>query len=229
MIVLAAIAAVPTRADAQEPAAAQVPTLITRGEATLRRSPDQAMLVAAVLTRARSPREAQQQNAAVMASVHQRLSALGLPKDALRTLGYSIQQEFDFPDGRRVARGYAAHNAVEVRIDAIDRVGEILDAAVQAGATSVDGIRFELKDRSAAEREALRLAVVDARARADAAAAGAGRVVDRVLRIDDSRQPQVRGPMMMAAEARLGGQPETPVAPGLIEIHADVTLTVSIK
>ena len=40
------------------------------------------------------------------------------------------------------------------------------------------------------ERDALRHAVEDARARADALAAGAGRTVDRVIRIDDSRQPR---------------------------------------
>ena len=129
-----------------------------------------------------------------------------------------------------MARGFLASNAIELRLDALERVGELLDALVQAGATSVEGARFELKDRTAVEREALRLAVVDARARADAAAAGAGRTVDRVLRIDDSRQPQLRGPMMMAAEARaLDGQPQTPVAPGLLEVRAEVALTVSIK
>lgn len=230
MVSLAAVTLLSAPAAAQDAASTLVPSIVTRGEAVLRRPPDQAILVAAVVTRARSPRDAQQQNAAAMTTVQQRLAALGLQKDAIRTLGYTIQQEFDFPDGRRVARGFLASNAIELRLDALERVGELLDALVQAGATSVEGARFELKDRTAVEREALRLAVVDARARADAAAAGAGRTVDRVLRIDDSRQPQLRGPMMMAAEARaLDGQPQTPVAPGLLEVRAEVALTVSIK
>ena len=81
------------------------------------------------------------------------------------------------------------------------------------------------------EREALRLAVVDARARADAAAAGAGRTVDRILRIDDTRQPpSPRPPMPMAMAARAADQQvSTPVEPGEIEIRAQVTLTVAIK
>ena len=68
----------------------------------------------------------------------------------------------------------------------------MLDAVVQAGATSIGGVRFDLKDRAGAEREALRLAVADARARAEAAAAGAGRTIDRVLRIDDTRRETPR-------------------------------------
>ena len=114
------------------------PSIVTTGEAVVRRAPDQAFVTVSVESRARNPRDAQRQNAETMTAVQQRIAAAGVPKDAVRTLGYNIQQEFDFIEGRRVARGYLARNAVEVRVDAVDRTGEILDAAVQAGATSVD-------------------------------------------------------------------------------------------
>ena len=51
---------------AQEPSAPQVPSIVTSGEAVVRRAPDQAMIYAAVETRARSPRDAQRQNADLM-------------------------------------------------------------------------------------------------------------------------------------------------------------------
>src|SRR5262249_46642569 len=155
-----------------------------------------AFVTAAVETRARAPRDAQQQNAAAMTAIVQRLGAAGVGQDAIRTLGYTIQQDADFVNGRRVPKDFVARNAIEIAVDAAERTGDLIATAVQAGATSVDRIRFDVKERAALEREALRLAVVDARARADAAAAGAGRTVDRVLRIDDSRQPEFRGPMM---------------------------------
>jgi len=66
-------------------------------------------------------------------------------------------------------------------VDEVGRAGELLDVAVQSGATATGGVRFDLRDREGAEREALRLAVVDARARAEAAAAGAGRAIDHYL------------------------------------------------
>src|SRR5207248_4760075 len=97
--------------------------------------------------------------------------------DAIRTIGIDLQQEFDFPQGRRVAREFVARNTIEVRVDDLARVGDVLDVAVQAGAAATSGVRFDLRDRSGAEREALRLAVADARARADAAAAGTGRSI----------------------------------------------------
>jgi uncharacterized protein YggE len=229
MVVVAALVLSPWPARAQD-AASSVPSIVTSGEAVVRRAADQAFVVAAVETRARNPRDAQQQNAAGMSAAQQRVMALGIPRDAIRTLGYTIQQEFDFPDGRRVPRGFAARNAVEIRLDAVERVGEIVDAVVPAGASTIDRVRFEVRDRAAVEREALRLAVVDARARADAAAAGAGCTIDRILRIDDTRQPPPRPPMPMAMAARAADQQvSTPVEPGEIEIRAQVALTVAIR
>jgi len=217
-----------TVAAAQQPPNPQVPTIVTTGQAMIHRAPDQAFVSVAVETRARQPRDAQKQNADAMSVVQQKLVEAGIQKEAIRTTGYSIQQEFDFTNGRRVPRDFLAHNGLEVRLDGVDRVGEILDLVVQAGATSVAGIRFDLKDRTMLERDVLMHAVEDARARADALAAGAGRTVDRVLRIDDTRQPHVPQPVMMMRAQAADAAP-TPIEPGLIEIEAQVTLTVSIK
>ena len=82
----------------------------------------------------------------------------------------------------------------------LPKVGEILDLAVGAGATSVTGVRFDLKDRSGAEREALKRAVEDARAPGQAAArapACQGRA-DAPDRGAARRRLMAPPPMMMA-------------------------------
>lgn len=226
---VASIAAVGPAA-AQDAVRPEVPSIVTSGEASVRRAPDRVFITAAVESRARNPRDAQRLNADVMTKVQQALRAAGLEGDTVRTLGYSIQQEVDYANGRRVLRDYLAWNGVEVRLDAVDRTGDILDVVVQAGATSVTGIRFDLQDRASVERDALRLAVIDARARAEAAAAGAGRAVGDVLRIDDTRQggPAPR-PMFAMARGAADAQEATPIEPGEIEIRATVTLTVAIR
>jgi uncharacterized protein YggE len=216
-------------AEAQDNPLQLVPTIVTTGTATIQRPPDQAFVAAAVESRAKSPQEAQRQNASAMTAVQQRVTSLGIAREATRTLGYTIQQEVDFVDGRRVVRGFLARNALEVRVDNLERLGEVIDAVVQAGATSISDIRFDLRDRAGAEREALRAAVADARARADAIAAGANRTVDRVLRIEDAIAPvPPPRPAMMAMAAR-DVQVETPIEPGRLEIRAQVTLTVTVK
>jgi uncharacterized protein YggE len=217
---------------AAAPAAAppHTPVVVTVGDAVVRRTPDRAFVVVSVETRAKSPREAQRLNAEAMTAVQQRLAQARLPKDAIRTTGYDLQQEFDFVQGRRVPREFVARNGIEVRLDDVARTGEIVDAVVQSGATTVSGIRFDLQDRDGAEREALRLAVADARARAEAAASGAGRTIDRVLKIEDSRDGVIVPPRPIMTMARAAESPaQTPVEPGTIEIHARVTLTASMR
>lgn len=213
------------------PAQAGPAVIVTSGEATVKRAPDRAWVSIAAESRARSPREAQRANADAMTAVLGRVKAAGVPADAVRTSGYDLQPEFDFANGRQTLRGYVARNGVEVRVDDLPRAGEIIDAAVGSGATSVSGIRFDLKDRASAEREALTRAVSDARARADAAAAGAGATIDRVVRIEEQRMPpqEPRPVMMMRATMAQAAPPETPITPGELEIRASVTMTVAIR
>jgi uncharacterized protein YggE len=226
---LAAVLLLSAPAGAQD-LAATLPVVVTAGEGMLQRAPDRAFVTVAVEARAKSPRDAQRQNADAMAEVLKRLSDARVPKDSIRTLGYGLEQEFDFVQGRRVARGFVARNAVEVRVDDVTRIGEVVDTVVQGGATTVSGIRFDLQDRAAVEREALRLAVADARARAEAAASGAGRTIDRIIRIEDARASPMPPPRPMAAMAmRTEAAQETPIEPGVIEVRARVTLTASLK
>ena len=225
-LMLAMLAAAPLQAQEATPS---VPVIVTTGEAVVRRAPDRVVVTLAVESRARGPRDAQKQNGDAMTAVQKRLADARLPKEAVRTLGYDLEQEFDYVEGRRIPRDFVARNSIEVTLDEVGRTGEIIDASVQAGATTVSGIRFDLQDRDAVEREALRLAVADARGRADAAAVGAGRTVDRVLRIEDARQDQVLPPRPMLSARAATAAVETPIAPGLIEVHARVTLVVSMK
>ena len=164
-----------------------------------------------------------------MTPVIARLRAAGIPAEAIRTVGYDLQQEWDYVNNQRVSRGYVARNTIDVRVDTIDRIGELLEMAVGSGATSVGGVRFDLKDRVRLEREALRLAVEDARARADAAAAGAGRSIDRVLRID-AQSGGAPVPMPRVALLREQAASDAPpIAAGQMEIRAQVTLTSILK
>jgi uncharacterized protein YggE len=209
-------------------AATETPVIVTTGEGIVKLAPDRAWVSIAAESRARNPREAQRTNAEAMKAVLDKLTAMGLSGDAIRTSGYDLQPEYDYANGRQTLRDYIARNSVEVRVDDIARAGDVLDAAVGSGATSVSGIRFDLKNRDVAEREALRLAVADARARANAAASGAGLHVERVVRIEEQRvvvpepRPMVRT-MTMQAEAA------PPIAPGELEVRANVTMTSAVR
>ncbi|MBI3047596.1 MAG: SIMPL domain-containing protein [Acidobacteria bacterium] len=215
------------------PAAAQQPRdealVVTSGEGVVQAAPDRAWVALTTESRAGSPREAQRRNAEAMTAVQARLRAAGVPADAIRTIAYDLQPEWDFVNNRRVSRGYVARNTIELRIDAIERVGDLLEVAVESGATSVGGVRFDVKERDRLEREALRLAVADARAKADAAAAAAGRAVERVRRIEEHGVVSPPPIPVVAAREALQASDAPPIAGGQIELRARVTLTAELK
>ena len=135
--------------------------VITSGEGLIQVAPDRAWITIAAETRGPSAKEAQQRNTEAMRPVQDALRKAGLSAEVIRTVGYDLQQEFDFVNNRRVSRGYVARNSIEVRVDDVSRLGELLELSVGQGATTVHGLRFDLKDRARLEREALRQAVAD--------------------------------------------------------------------
>jgi uncharacterized protein len=207
------------------------PSVITTGEGIVQAVPDRAWITIGAESRASSAREAQKKNVDAMAPVQAGLRKAGLPADAIRTIGYDVQYEWDYVNNRRVGRGYVARNTIEVRVDTVDRMGEFLEIAVGSGATSLGGIRFDLKDRAKFEREAMRMAVADARAKADAAASGAGRNIDRIMRIEESGAPgmPIPRPMFREAAQAVANDAAPPISSGQIEIRAQVTLTATLK
>jgi uncharacterized protein len=223
------IAASPVSAQTPPIVSPLQPTIVTRGQAIVTARPDRAFVTVAAESRSKNSAEAQKQNAAAMTAVLQKIEQSGVPKDAVRTVGYDLHPEFDYANGRQTFRNYLARNTVEVRLDDIDRVGIVIDAAATGGATTITGIRFDVRNRAALEREALRQSVADARSRAEAAAAGAGASVDRVVRIEEEAHLEPPRPMMRMAAQAVERDVSTPVEPATIEIQSRVTLTVSIR
>jgi uncharacterized protein YggE len=207
------------------------PVVVTQGEAVIKRAPDRAWLTVASETRDARADRARSLSAEGMTALQAALKSAGLNEDAIRTTGYSLVPEMDFKGGRGVVRGYVVRNQIEVRIDDLDRLSAVIDAATTSRGTSlsITGPRFSLKDEASAQSEALRNAVTSAMARARAMAMGAGRSLGAITRIEDHNvgggmppQPMMR--MAAAAEAT-----PTQITPGELEIRAVITLTVELR
>jgi len=216
-----------TSSSAQTPVA-EPPQIIVTGEGVVKATPDQAWVQIGAESRSKVSKEAQQRNAEVMTAVQQKISSFGIPKDAMKTVVLDLQPEFDYANGKQTLRGYVARNTVEVRVDELSKVGDVLDAAVASGAATIHGLRFDVKARREAEQAALQAAVKDALAKAQAVATGAQRAIDRILRIEEV---SAGGPVPMMKQFSMAARADasTPVAPGELEIRAQVRLSLAIK
>jgi len=212
----------------------QIPVVMTQGEATVKRAPDQAWLTVATETRDGKAETARQISAESMTAVQAALRATGLSPDALKTTGYSLSPDMEWKNGRSTVKGYIVRNQIEVRIDNLDQLSDVIDAANASRSTTltISGPRFTLKNQQVTETEALRLAVQAALMRAQAIASGAGRMLGRIMRIEEEnleRQHRPETYLMRASIAKSDESVETPITIGDIEVRAKVYLTAELR
>ena len=213
---------------AQDPGPAAAPrTLDVSADATVARSPDRASIELAVETLGETAREAVRGNAEAMTEVLETLEGLGIPSSSIRTRSISLSPRYrrDMETEQQVITGYHATNRVSVRVDDVDRIGAVVDAAIAAGANRVQGIHFEIGDPEAAYHEALELAVAKARREAEVVARAMGATLGPAIRVSTGgfRLPMMEGPRMETMAMRAADP--TPVEPGELEVNASVQIT----
>lgn len=223
------VLAVATPAAAQE-GAPRERGVTTTGQAEVRLAPDRAWVTVGIEARAVKPQEAQRKAALAMQAVHEKLAALGIPASAIRTVAFNLNADWDYSNRTRVLRGYIVSNHVQVMVDDLAKLADVLDQSIAAGANTIHGVRWDLRERDKVERDALGRAVEDAKQRAEVAVAAASAKLGPVLRISEQRfdSPRPMDMVMMREAAQAAAPPSTPISPGEIEVRATVTVTFSI-
>ena len=151
--------------------------------------------------------------------------------DKLQTTGISLSPRYDYSNNnQQKIVGYTATNSISFQVPT-DRAGTIMDDAVKAGATRIDGVSF-IADEGAiatAQRQAIREATQDAQAQADAALSALGLTRKEVvsIQVNGSTPPSPVFYRSEAMAARVADAPPTPVVGGEQEVQTSVTLQFS--
>jgi uncharacterized protein YggE len=204
------------------------PTVTVDGQATLRLKPELGVLTVGVITRAATAEQAAKDNAADMNRVLAALKRRLAPRDRLESAGYRLRPRtrWNKQQQRNEVIGYQASHRVRLTSHDPKALGGLLDAAVKAGANSIQGPRWELADPSGAQRKALAAAFAQAKARARALAQAAGLRLGPVLRIKTGPE---RGPRFAAAPRLANAKAGTPLEPGLVEVSAEVSCVFTLQ
>lgn len=150
--------------------------------------------------------------------------------EQLQTTGIRLQPNYDYSNNRRNLIGYIGSNTVSFRSET-ERVGSLLDEAVQAGATRIDNVSFTATEEAiaAAQKEALRMATADARSQADAVFNSLNLTSEEIIsiQVNGANAPQ---PILIQAdqmESTASLRASTPVIGGEQTVRASVTLQIS--
>ena len=208
------------------------PIISVSGEGVVEAQPDRATITVGVVTREKNPSAVQAANARAASNVINAIVALGVERKNISTGNYNFAPSYRHTDsGKRILDGYEANNSVTVIVDDLNLVGKIIDAALSHGANQVNSLNFGLRDKTSYQDEALRLAVLDARRKAEVAAAALGKniVSVRSVSINHSSVNAPRNYKMASAmlEDSAAGV-ETPIESGTLTCSANVHVEFEI-
>ena len=207
--------------------------MVTQGEGIVKRTPDQAWLSIITETREGKAEDARQKSAESMVKVQTQLRNTGLSVDSIQTKGYRLEPEMEWKNGRGTVKGYIVRNQIDIRIDNLDRLSDVIDSTTVTGSTTlrISGLRFVLKNQQVAEADALRLAVQNALAHAQAIASGAQQTLGHIIRIEELNLGGVRPEIfpLRTAMVKSNDNVETPITVEDVEVRAQVTLTVELR
>lgn len=208
----------------------------TSGTGNIIGTPDRVQISFAVQTENADVKSAQADNAQKMNDVINALVSAGIPRDALKTTGYSIYPIYDdvkTPFDQKV-KVYHVTNTLTVTLHDVSRTGEVIDIAVANGINQADSIQFMLSDEQSQvlRTQALQKAVARARADADTVAAAMGTNITGVKNADitGGYTPVLfQNYQYDSSAAMKSAAVPTPIQPGDITVTAQVSITYSIR
>jgi uncharacterized protein YggE len=207
------------------------PQLTVSGTGIVRLTPDLATINLGVTTQDNDVAQAVAANNLTAQAITDAVKGLGVAPEDVRTAYFNVspQPQYDqtgMPTGQTI---YWVNNTLLVTLRQVDQLGTLLQAAVEAGANNINGVSFDVADKSRAEEQARQAAMQDAAKRAARLATAAGAALGEVLSIYTGALTYGNVSYVEVANAGAGGTSAVPIAPGTFDVQVDVTVIYGLK
>jgi len=228
-IMLALVVVLSACSGSPAPATQPTPrTLTVTGTAQATLTPDIAYINIGVHSENVDAKEAVASNNVSAQSVADALKVLGVDAKDILTTNFSIYPQDEYgPDGQKTGSKFVVDNTVYVTLRDLTKIGDILGAAVKAGANSINGITFDVADKTPYLAQARKAAVDNANLQAQDLAKAAGVELGPVQSL--SYYNNYASPVTMDMKAVGGGGASVPVSAGQMTVTVDVNVVYEIK
>ncbi len=203
------------------------------GEGTVSIQPDIATASIGVEVVRPTVREASVAAEAIMEEVQSALLSQNIDETDIQTMHFSIFAERFGPGGLLDENDvrYRVSNTVFITIQDLESIGDVLDAAIDAGANNIYGVDFSLADPASVESEARAKAVADAFGKAEELAELIGVGVGEVMGISEiigQGGGFFGGNFSRMAAAEMGGG-AGPISPGELNLTMQLQITYELR
>jgi hypothetical protein len=154
----------------------------------------------------------------------------GVKAEDVQTSNVSVFPEYSYGDEGKAPEvtAYRANVQVRVKVRDIEKIGAIIGAASDAGATDIGGPSFMLSDDSDLRNKAVEDAIADARTRAEVMAKAAGKTLGEIISVSETGV-SIPPILYERAAAAYDTAEAVPIEPGQLEISAGVTVVFELK
>ncbi len=203
----------------------QVPLINVNGEGKVKVAPDQVCISASVETKGNNAKDVKKQNDEKMDAVLKFIKKMNIPTADFKTKQVALNPQYDYEKKRT---SYNATQTVEIVVKDLAKYDELMEGLVQQGINRIDRVSFESSKMAQYESEARKLAMKDAKTKAEEYVSVLGQKVGKAFTISDNSQvyhPQPMYAAMRMKEADSMGASNETLAIGEIEITANVSVS----
>lgn len=207
-------------------------TISVSGEGKVTAVPDLATVNIGVLSQATTAVDVKNQNNDKVNKVVAFIKQQGVADKDITTSQFSLYPQQNYNNGAPTITGYQGNQTVTVKVHQADKntdlLNKILDGAVNNGANQIDGVNLTVENPSDLQNQARKLAIDDAKKKAQELASEAGLSLGKVVSIAESNA-NYPGPIMYGAPMAVGmGGTGKSVAPDIQTGSQDITETMSV-
>ena len=233
--VLAAALLVFSVAGTNLAAAADPNTIAVSGMAEQEVAPDMAYIDVGINVRADDAETARTQEAQIASQIRRALLGLAITDNDLQNTSYYLYQEYKVDrNAVRTADKYVLDSSIKVTVKDLDKLSQVIDNVVEAGATNISNITYALSTQNIIQRQLLATAVENARDKAAVVANAGSRTLGNMLSADinsfDGGTIVAYGANKLRSTTNLAEDGvATKLSPGKIKLNARVQVVFSLN
>lgn len=233
--VLAAALLVFSVAGTNLAAAAEPNTIAVSGMAEQEVAPDMAYIDVGINVRADDAETARTQEAQIASQIRRALLGLAITDNDLQNTSYYLYQEYKVDrNGVRTADKYVLDSSIKVTVKDLDKLSQVIDNVVEAGATNISNITYALSTQNIIQRQLLATAVENARDKAAVVANAGSRTLGNMLSADinsfNGGTIVAYGANKLRSTTNLAEDGvATKLSPGKIKLNAHVQVVFSLN
>lgn len=230
---LAVVKAIDIKDKIWEPVARN--TISVSGTGTVYVKPDLAQANFSVVTEDQTVAEALRQNTAKMNAVISAMKEAGIEDKDIKTTVFNIYPRYEWPDngdyfpGERVLVGYEVTQSIEVKIRNLEKAGEILQKAADAGANETVNLQFTVENQDEVKSQARAEAIKKSKDKAKELSRQLGIKLGKIMYFDE----QGAQPYYFSTDKSMGmggdGAPSPQIQTGENKIEVTVSITYEIR